>query len=79
MVENKDYFIEKWQQVLESEVDILKRVTAKRFIQILSKAEPIDQVDVDLYYKLVEKITVYDAGRLVFRLLDGTEVECEIE
>ena len=79
VVENKDYFIEKWQQVLESEDDILKRVTAKRFIQIFYKAEPIDQFEVDLYFKLVEKITVYDAGILIFSLLDGSEIECEIE
>jgi hypothetical protein len=34
---------------------------------------------VDLYFKLVEKVTVYDERRLVFSLLDGSEVECEIE
>lgn len=71
--------MEKWQQVLESGEDILKRVTAKRFIQIFSKAELIDRFEVDLYFKLVEKIVVYDAGRSIVSLLDGSEVECEIE
>jgi len=32
-----------------------------------------------LYFKLVEKIVVYDAGTLVVTLLDGSEIECEIE
>ena len=45
---------------------------------LLFTARPIDQFDVDLYFKLVEKITVFDA-RLVINLLDGSEVECEIE
>lgn len=79
VVENKDCFIEKWQQVLESGEDILKRVTSQRFIQIFSKAELIDQFEVDLYYKLIEKIMVYDSGILVVGLLDGSEIECELE
>jgi hypothetical protein len=41
--------IRKWQQVLDSEDDTLKRVTVKRFIRIFSEAEPIDQFEVDLY------------------------------
>jgi len=79
VVENKEYFMEKWQQVMESEDDILKRVTAKRFIKIFSKAEPIDQFEVDLYFKLVEKIVVYDSGVLVVSLLDGSDIDCVIE
>ena len=53
--------------------------TAKRFIRIFSKAELIDQFDVDLYFKLVEKISVYDSGVLVVSLLDGSGIECVIE
>lgn len=39
--------MEKWRS-LQSGEDILKGVTAKRFIQIFSQAEPIDRFDVDL-------------------------------
>jgi hypothetical protein len=46
---------------------------------MFSKAESIDHFDADLYFKLVEKITVYDTGRLMVSLLDGSEIECEIE
>jgi hypothetical protein len=63
---------------LETGADILKRVTAKRFIQTFSRVEPIDHFDVDLYYKLVEKIVVCDGGLIVY-LLDGSEVECRFE
>jgi len=57
VVENREQYIKKWES-LQCGEDILKRVTAKRFIQIFSIAEPINQFDVDLYFKLVEKITV---------------------
>jgi site-specific DNA recombinase len=46
---------------------------------MFSKAEPIDHFAVDLYFKLVEMITVTDAGTLIVNLLDGSEIECEIE
>ena len=78
VIENKDYFMGKWQIFLNGD-DILKAVTAKRFIQIFSKAETIDRFDVDLYFKLVEKIVVYDARTLFVCMLDGSDVECEIE
>jgi len=79
VVENKDCFMEKWQRILEDRDDALKVITAKRFIQIFSNAEPVERFDVDLYFKLVEKIVVHDAGRLVVSLIDGSEIECEIE
>lgn len=47
VVENKDYFMEKWLQVLQSGEEILKGVTAKRFIQIFSKAVPINHFDIE--------------------------------
>lgn len=78
LVENQAHFMGKWQ-ALASGDDLLKAVTAKRFTQIFSKAEPITEFDVDLYFKLTEKITVYNAGILVVSLLDGSEIECEIE
>ena len=57
-VENKDYFMKKWEAQVDSG-DILKRVIAKRFIDTFIRAKPIGQFDCELYFKLVEKITVY--------------------
>lgn len=56
----------------------IQRVLAKRFIATFKTSKPIDRFDVDMYFKLTEKITVYD-GKVVVSLLDGSEVECEIE
>jgi len=36
------------------------------------------EFDVDFYFSLVEKVTVFNGGRVVVRLLDGTELECGI-
>lgn len=76
MVENLEQYMEKWKGQIESE-DILKKVIDKRFIGIFKTARKIEQFDVDLHFKLTEKITVFD-GLLVVSLLNGSEVECEI-
>lgn len=46
---------------------------------ILADAGSINEFDVDLYFALVEKVKVYEGGRLIVNLLDGTELECEVE
>ncbi len=78
MVENKDYFISKWRECLGS-ANVLVRYKAKRFVVIMSNAKPITEFNIDLYFAVVEKITVYDGGRLIVSLLDGTDIECETE
>ena len=77
MLENKDYFMGKWQERLGSD-SLLARYKAKQFIGILATAEPIHEFEEGLYFSLVEKMTVYDGGRIIVSLLDGTDVECEI-
>jgi hypothetical protein len=54
-------------------------VTAKRFIGILKVAKVIDEFDTELFFKIVSKITVLDEDLLIVSLLDGTEIEIEIE
>lgn len=68
----------KWQESLGSD-NLLKRYKAKQFIEMMTEAEPIAEYDVELYSALVEKMTVFDSGRLIVSLLGGTLIECEIE
>jgi site-specific DNA recombinase len=75
VVENRD--LKKWEEQINGQ-DILQKVIAKRFINTFKIAKSIGQFDVGLYFKLVEKITVYD-DKLVVSLLDGSEVEFVIE
>ena len=78
MVENKDYFIEKWQKRVVDD-NLLKKYKARQFIEMISEAEVMTEFDVGLYFALVEKMVVFDGGRMIVSLLDGTAVECTIE
>ena len=78
MVGQKDYFLEKWQSRLASN-NVLVQYKARQFIRILTEAMVIKEFDVNLYFALTEKITVYENGRLMVSLLDGTDIECEIK
>jgi len=77
IIENKDYFMGKWQELLGDD-NLLKQYKARQFIGIITEAEVMVEFDVGLYFALVEKMVVYDGGRVVVGLLDGTAVECEI-
>ncbi|WP_242833850.1 hypothetical protein [Desulfosporosinus sp. OT] len=55
MVENKDYFMGKWENQSNGD-DVLKRVIAQRFIGTFKTAKPIGRFDVEQYFKLMEKI-----------------------
>jgi hypothetical protein len=78
MVENKDYFIEKWKEGVKSE-DALVRYKANQFIKIIENTEFLEGFDIDLYFKVVEKMIVIESNMIIITLLDGTEIECEIE
>lgn len=68
----------KWQESLVSD-NVLVRYKAGQFIGILTEVGVIERFDVDVYFSMVEKMTVVDGGKIVVSLLDGTDVECEIE
>jgi DNA invertase Pin-like site-specific DNA recombinase len=78
MIENKDYFMEKWKEHFKSE-NVLVRYKAKQFIKIIENVEPIKEFDLDLFFKIAEKMTVFEGKRIVVSLLDGTEIEVIIE
>lgn len=78
MIENKDYFIEKWRENVNSE-NALVRYKAKQFIKIIQSAEQIREFDVDLLFIFVEKMTVFDGNKIIVSLLYGTEIEVVIE
>jgi len=78
LVENKDYFFDKWKRLQESD-NPLRRYKAKQFLRIITETGLISEFNIDLYFALTEKVVVYDDGRFMVGLLDGTEVECLIE
>ena len=78
LVENRECFMKKWRDRLASG-NVLVRYKSKQFIGILAEAERLNEFDLDLYFALVEKVTVHSEKRLTIHLFDGTEVGCEIE
>ena len=78
LVENKDYFLDKWKELRESD-NSLRRYKTKQFSNIITEEGRISNFDSDLYFALTEKIVVFGEGRLVVSWLDSTEVECFIK
>ena len=76
MIENKAYFIGKWKEGLKSD-NLLKRYKSKQFIESVLSRSKIEEFDIDLYFALVEKITVVGWKQVIVSLLDGTEIECD--
>ena len=48
-------------------------------MKILSEAAPITEFKIGLFNAFVEMMMVIDGKRVIVTLLDGTELECEIE
>lgn len=78
IIENKDYFTEKWKEGLKSD-NALVRYRTKQLIKIIEKEEPIKEFDVNLFFKIIEKMTVFEGQKIIVSLLDGTEIEVVIE
>lgn len=76
LLENKEYFLHKWQGLLETG-NVLQQYKARQFIDIISKSEVLEAFDVYLYFAFVEKMTVYNNDKLKVTLIDGTEIECQ--
>lgn len=74
MIENKDYFIEKWKKALQSE-NVLVRYKSKQFIRIIENAKPITEFDIDLFLRIIEKMTVFEGKKIIIELLDRTNIE----
>ncbi len=77
ILENKDHFINKWRQ--QDSEDLLKKYKTEQFIQLFKEATTLTEFDIDLYFKLIKKMTVFKGEKIIVTLLDDTEVECEIE
>ncbi|ACV63051.1 Recombinase [Desulfofarcimen acetoxidans DSM 771] len=78
LVKNKNYFFDKWKGLQESD-NPLRRYKAKQFSKIITETGQIKEFDIALYFAFTEKVVLYDEGRVIVGLLDGTEVECIIE
>ena len=76
IIGNKEYFMEKWREQGETE-DALVRYKSKDFIKIFKSAKYVEGFDGDLFFRIVEKMTVFEEGRIVVSLLGGEDVVSE--
>ena len=76
MVENKGDFIETWKA---EDGDELSRYRARELIRVIRDGERIEGFDIDLYFKMMGKMTIFADEKIIVKLLDGTEVECLID
>lgn len=65
--------MEKWET--DKEEDELRRYRAREFIEIIGDGELIKEFDIDLYFRMIEKMVVFE-GKVIVGFLNGTEVEC---
>lgn len=59
--------------------NVLVRYKARQFIEIIKEAEALKEFDIDIYFKMIEKMIVFEGNKIIVTLLDGTEVEVVIE
>lgn len=78
LLENREQAVLEWEQAMAGD-DLLARYTAKDFLELTEKAEPIDEMDTDFMLRVLDYIKVYEEGTLVVVFLDGTEIEYRAE
>lgn len=59
--------------------NVLTRYKSKQFIKIIENAKPITEFDTDLFFRIIEKMTAFEGKKIIITLLDGTDIECDIE
>jgi site-specific DNA recombinase len=55
--------------------NLLLRYKAEHFIEILSNSESIERFDMDLYFRIVEKMVVFKGEKVVVTLLERPGIE----
>jgi len=57
----------------------LGRYKSRQFLKLIENAKVIDKFDADLFFRIVDRFKVSDEKRIVVNLVNGTEIEVEIE
>jgi len=78
MIENRNYFRLKWKEYLKSD-NLLQIYKAKQFMRIIENVEPIEEFDMDLFFRIIDKMTVFEGRKIIVIMLGGMEIEVVIE
>ncbi len=61
ILENKEHFINKWRQ--QGGDDLLQKYKIEQFTELFREAILLSKFDIDLYFKLIEKMTVVNGEK----------------
>ena len=59
--------------------NVLVRYKAQQFIEIIKEAEGLKEFNIDIYFKIIEEMIVFEGNKIIITLLDGSEIEVGIE
>lgn len=78
MVENREAFLGRWKEQMQSE-NLLEGYRAERFAEYTDGAKNLTEMDTDFMLKTLDHIKVFEDGTLLVVFLAGTEIECKNE
>lgn len=78
ILENKEYFWQKWEAQKESE-NQLETFRGMDFQNVTKEEKPIQKMETDYMLRVLDCIKVFEDGTLMVVFLDGTEIECKSE
>ncbi len=78
ILENGDYFWEKWEKQKKSE-NLLEVYQAMDFQELAKSEQPLEKMETDFMLRVLDHIKVSEDGTLMLVFLDGTEIECRGE
>jgi site-specific DNA recombinase len=47
-------------------------------MRVLANAHPVEEFDIDLFFRIIEKMTVFEGEKIIVTLLDGNEIKVVI-
>lgn len=69
--------MEKWEEHLKSD-NFLQRYKAKQFMRIIENAEPIEGFDMGLFFRIIEKMTVFEGEKIIeMSIFEGISIYLE--
>lgn len=78
ILENRDYFWQKWEKQKESE-NLLEVYRAVDFQELVKGGKPLEKMETDFMLRVLDHIKVFEDGTLMVVFLDGTEIKCKSE
>lgn len=78
ILENRDYFWQKWEKQKESE-NLLEVYRAMDFQELVKRGKPLEKMETDFMLRVLDHIKVFEDGTLMVVFLNGTEIECKSE